>query len=121
MSEPTLLTHSAIPSDRVRVANERMVRVDGEFVLYWMTACRLTRFNFALQRAVEWANHCGQPLLVLEAVVSPVIMTVLLVRVSGVALLERSQVRTKPGYREYIARTSPFVPWFPRNVAPEEL
>jgi steroid 5-alpha reductase family enzyme len=52
-------------------------------------------------------------------VASPIIMTVLLVRVSGVALLERSQVRTKPGYREYIARTSAFVPWFPRNIAPE--
>ena len=52
-------------------------------------------------------------------VASPIIMTVLLVRVSGVALLERSQVRTKPGYREYIARTSAFVPWLPRNIAPE--
>jgi steroid 5-alpha reductase family enzyme len=52
-------------------------------------------------------------------VASPIIMTVLLVRVSGVALLERSQVRTKPGYREYIARTSAFVPWFPRNITPE--
>lgn len=53
-------------------------------------------------------------------VVSPIIMTVLLVRVSGVALLERSQVRTKPGYRDYIARTSAFVPWFPRNIAPSK-
>jgi steroid 5-alpha reductase family enzyme len=54
-------------------------------------------------------------------VVSPIIMTVLLVRVSGVALLERSQVRKKPGYRDYIARTSAFVPWFPRNIAPNKL
>ena len=30
---------------------------------------------------------------------SPLLMTVLLLRVSGVALLERAQVRTKPQYR----------------------
>jgi steroid 5-alpha reductase family enzyme len=51
----------------------------------------------------------------LFTIISPIIMTVLLVRVSGVALLERSQVRAKPGYQAYIARTSPFVPWFPRR------
>jgi steroid 5-alpha reductase family enzyme len=42
-------------------------------------------------------------------------MTVLLLRVSGVALLERAQVRTKPQYREYIESTSAFIPWFPRR------
>ncbi|MFI5316117.1 MAG: DUF1295 domain-containing protein [Myxococcota bacterium] len=43
-------------------------------------------------------------------VVSPVVMTVLLRRVSGVSLLERSLARRKPGYAEYMARTPPFVP-----------
>jgi steroid 5-alpha reductase family enzyme len=52
----------------------------------------------------------------LLTIISPIIMTVLLLRVSGVALLERSQVRTKPGYQAYIARTSPFIPWFPRTA-----
>jgi steroid 5-alpha reductase family enzyme len=42
-------------------------------------------------------------------------MTVLLLRVSGVALLERTQVQTKPQYRDYIASTSAFLPWFPRK------
>jgi steroid 5-alpha reductase family enzyme len=46
---------------------------------------------------------------------SPIIMTTLLLRVSGVALLEKSLSETKPQYREYIERTSAFVPWFPRN------
>ncbi len=36
----------------------------------------------------------------------PAIMTVLLMRRSGVALLERSLKRDKPEYAEYIARTS---------------
>ncbi len=46
---------------------------------------------------------------------SPVLMTFLLVRVSGVALLERSLQDRKPAYRAYVARTSAFVPWFPRK------
>jgi steroid 5-alpha reductase family enzyme len=48
-------------------------------------------------------------------VFSPVIMTVLLVKVSGVGLLEQKLMRTKPGYAEYAARTNAFVPWFPRR------
>jgi len=48
---------------------------------------------------------------------SPLLMTVLLLRVSGVALLERAQVETKPQYREYIESTSAFVPWLPRRRA----
>jgi steroid 5-alpha reductase family enzyme len=45
---------------------------------------------------------------------SPILMTFLLLRVSGVALLERNQAETKPQYREYIESTSAFLPWFPR-------
>lgn len=44
---------------------------------------------------------------------SPLLMTFLLVRVSGVALLERGLVRTTPGYADYVRRTSAFVPWLP--------
>lgn len=48
-------------------------------------------------------------------IASPLLMTVLLLKVSGVALLERGLASTKPGYADYVARTSPFVPWFPRR------
>jgi len=47
-------------------------------------------------------------------VVSPLLMTVLLLKVSGVTLLERGLVATKPAYADYVRRTSAFVPWFPR-------
>ena len=47
-------------------------------------------------------------------VLSPALMTLLLMRVSGVTLLEGSLTVTKPGYRAYIARTPAFFPWFPR-------
>jgi steroid 5-alpha reductase family enzyme len=45
----------------------------------------------------------------------PLLMTVLLVKVSGKALLERGLAASKPGYAAYVARTSGFVPWFPRR------
>jgi steroid 5-alpha reductase family enzyme len=46
---------------------------------------------------------------------SPIVMTWLLLRVSGVAMLERTLVETKPRYREYVASTPAFVPWFPKG------
>jgi len=47
---------------------------------------------------------------------SPVLMTVLLMKVSGAALLEKKLVRTRPEYRDYVARTNTFFPWFPRST-----
>jgi steroid 5-alpha reductase family enzyme len=46
---------------------------------------------------------------------SPILMTGLLMRVSGVTLLEKTMKETKPGYKEYIETTSEFIPWFPRQ------
>ena len=42
----------------------------------------------------------------------PVVMTVLLLRVSGKALLEKT-MKKRPGYAEYVDSTSGFFPWFP--------
>ena len=50
-------------------------------------------------------------------VVSPTFMTWLLLRVSGVTLLEAGLTRTKPGYADYVQRTSAFVPWPPRAMS----
>jgi steroid 5-alpha reductase family enzyme len=43
-----------------------------------------------------------------------VMMTWLLVKVSGVALLERT-MQAKPGYEDYMRRTNAFIPWFPKS------
>lgn len=45
---------------------------------------------------------------------SPVLMTFLLLKVSGVAMLERT-MKSKPGYEAYMRRTNAFVPWFPKQ------
>ena len=44
---------------------------------------------------------------------SPILMTTLLMRVSGVTLLEKTLKEEKPGYKEYAETTSEFIPWFP--------
>jgi deoxyribodipyrimidine photo-lyase len=56
-----------VPDSRVRALNSRPLRHDGPFVLYWMTACRRTTYNFGLQRAVDQAKELARPLVVLEA------------------------------------------------------
>jgi len=47
-------------------------------------------------------------------VLSPALMSFLLMRVSGVTLLEDALKASKPGYHAYITRTPAFFPWFPR-------
>jgi steroid 5-alpha reductase family enzyme len=49
--------------------------------------------------------------------ISPLLMTVLLLKVSGVALLEQDIGERRPAYRDYIARTSAFFPWPPRPAS----
>ena len=48
-------------------------------------------------------------------VISPLLMSILLIRVSGVALLERSLKEKRPDYKDYAARTSSFFPWPPKT------
>ena len=50
--------------------------------------------------------------------VSPVLMTVLLLKVSGVSLLEKDIAERRPAYRAYIARTNAFVPGPVRKETP---
>jgi steroid 5-alpha reductase family enzyme len=47
--------------------------------------------------------------------VGPALITFLLLRVSGVTMLEEGLKKSKPGYEEYVRRTSAFVPMPPRG------
>jgi steroid 5-alpha reductase family enzyme len=49
-------------------------------------------------------------------VVSPLIMTFLLLKVSGVSLLEKDITQRRPEYRDYIANTNAFIPGPPRRT-----
>ena len=47
----------------------------------------------------------------------PALMTFLLVRVSGVSLLDAHMGASRPGYSAYMDRTSAFIPWFNRQAS----
>jgi len=69
----------------------------GEAVMWWGI------FLIALSAPGGWA-----------AIVSPLVITGLLLRVSGVTLLEKKYAGN-PAYADYVRRTSAFVPWFPKK------
>jgi len=72
----------------------------GEFCFWWGI------YLIALSTQAWWA------------IASPVLMTVLLLKVSGVALLKLDITERRPGYREYIARTNAFFPGWTRQTQP---
>lgn len=54
-------------------------------------------------------------------VISPALMTYLLLKVSGVALLERTLSARSEEYRQYVRRTSAFIPWPPKAASSGQL
>jgi steroid 5-alpha reductase family enzyme len=78
---------------------------------------RYTRHPNYFGDAAVW---CGFGFICLSAgsylpVLGSVLMIALIIRVSGVALLEKSLKTSKPEYLEYIRKTSAFIPWFPKK------
>lgn len=53
----------------------------------------------------------------LLTVVAPVLMTLTLAKGTGKPLLEKDMAGRRPGYADYVKRTSGFVPWPPKKVA----
>jgi steroid 5-alpha reductase family enzyme len=94
---------------RAKPANKGKVLDSG----FW----RYTRHpNYFGDSAVWW----GFGLICLGAesylpVAGSLLMTALIIKVSGVALLEKDLTDKKPQYREYIEKTSAFFPWFPKK------
>lgn len=70
----------------------------GDFMVWWGL------FAIALDGGAWWS------------VVSPLVMTLLLTRVSGKDLLEKS-LSERAGYAEYVERTSGFIPLPPRGLS----
>jgi steroid 5-alpha reductase family enzyme len=70
----------------------------GEFCVWWGFFC------LALSAGAWWT------------VVSPLIVTALVTRVSGAAHLEKSTMGKRPGYKEYVERTSGFFPRPPKKL-----
>ncbi len=73
----------------------------GETLIWW---------GLYLMALSQWNNAW--------VVVSPLLMTILLLRVSGVTLLENTMEERRPQYARYKRRTNAFVPWFPKKDTP---
>jgi steroid 5-alpha reductase family enzyme len=56
--------------------------------------------------AVSWA---------FVVLIAPVVMAFLLMKLSGVPLLEAEMIRRKPGYADYVRTTNALIPWIPRS------
>lgn len=69
----------------------------GEFCIWW------SFFLFAIASGYWWS------------IVSPLLMTILLLKVSGVSLLESTITERRPDYVEYSRTTNAFFPWFPKS------
>jgi steroid 5-alpha reductase family enzyme len=93
----------ADPANRGRVMDSGLWRYTrhpnyfGDALLWW------GYFGFAAATGGWWT------------VFAPALMTLMLMRVSGVALLEKTLRETKPNYQDYVRRTSPFLPMPPRR------
>jgi steroid 5-alpha reductase family enzyme len=102
LADGQLAGFRANPSNRGRVMAEGLWRYSrhpnyfGEFCVWWGL------WLVALSAGAWWS------------VVSPLLMTVLLLKVSGVTLLEKDIGERRPAYRAYVARTNAFFPWRPR-------
>lgn len=96
-----LARFKARPEHKGRVMDQGLWRYTrhpnyfGDFLVWWGL------FGLALAAGAWWT------------VVSPLVMSFLLLRVSGVTLLEKA-MRAKPGYEEYVRRTSSFFPRAPK-------
>lgn len=56
----------------------------------------------------------------LWTVIGPIVMSVLLMRISGVTLLEKSLKQSRPEYEQYVRQTNTFFPWFPANTSDDD-
>ncbi len=63
-----------------------------------------------------WLAACEAGLWVaLASMIGPLFLTFTLTKWSGKPLLEKGMEERRPGYAEYVARTSGFVPWWPKR------
>ena len=94
---------------RANPANRGQVLETG----FWRYSRHPNYFGDALQWWGFWCFAAATGLW--WTVLSPVVMTLLLLKVSGVTLLESALVNSKPAYRDYIRRTPAFFPWWPKD------
>lgn len=101
------MTHfKSSPTQRGRVMDRGLWRY-SRHPNYFGEACVWWGLWLMAMAATGWAGAW--------TTVSPALMTLLLLRVSGVSLLEKDIAERRPAYWDYIARTNAFLPGRPRK------
>jgi len=104
VGDAQLARFKADPAQRGQVMDRGLWRYTrhpnyfGEFCLWW------GYYLIALSAGGWWSLP------------APLLMSLLLLKVSGVTLLEQDIAERRPSYREYVQRTSAFVPRPPRRL-----
>ena len=99
-----LARFKADPANRGRVMNRglwaytRHPNYFGECLIWWGI------YLIALSNFSLWWT-----------VISPAVMTLVLLKMTGIALTEKTIVKNRPEYQNYMQTTSAFVPWFPKK------
>ena len=60
---------TGVPTNRITTLKDIEPELEKDYVMYWVINFKRTSYNFALQRAVEWANKLSKPLLIFEPLV----------------------------------------------------
>ena len=103
VSDLQLARFKASDKNRGKVLNSGLWRYSrhpnyfGEFCIWWAF------FLFAVSSGYWWS------------IVSPLLMTILLLKVSGVSLLESTISERRPQYASYCKSTNAFFPWLPKK------
>lgn len=79
----------------------------------WRYSRHPNYFGEAVLQWGLWLTAIDAPYGIATAL-GPAMMTWLLLKVSGVVMLERRLTKTRPAYADYVRRTSAFVPWWPK-------
>ena len=59
-----------VPLSRVTVLKDETPNIkESSYVVYWMITFNRIQYNYALQRAVEWANKLSQPLVIFDPLI----------------------------------------------------
>ena len=94
---------------QLEVFKKNLTTVANSWTRAWALSRHPNYFGEALLWWGLWIGVIDEP-WGLYTVVSPILINFLLVKVSGVSMLEARLIETKPGFKEYMQRTPAFIP-----------
>jgi steroid 5-alpha reductase family enzyme len=104
LADRQLKTFLADPANKGKIMNRKLWKYSrhpnyfGESLMWWGI--------FIIVLATPWG---------LWTIISPLLITYTLLKLTGVSLMEETQFSGNLEYQQYIRQTSSFIPWFPQK------